>query len=177
MRYWAVCVGVFVCAATGAGAQFTDSSRAFNFPDQGGVALTTDGSGSLAIGYALIQTDAGAARPSGLSVFTLRQGGVVVAETSVPATPLVQSGRVFAETRGSLNTALAFANPNSQPASVSFFLTDSAGIALRSGSFTIPANGQLARFISEPPFNNGEAFAGSFTRRQWVFDSVCPARK
>ena len=176
MRYWAVCVGVFVCAATGAGAQFTDSSRAFNFPDRGGVALTTDGSGSLAIGYALIQTDAGAARPSGLSVFTLRQGGVVVAETSVPATQLVQSGRVFAETRGSLNTALAFANPNSQPASVSFFLTDSAGFALRSGSFTIPANGQLARFISEP-FNNGEAFAGTFTRRQWVFDSVCPARK
>ncbi len=69
MRYWAVCVGVFVCAATGAGAQFTDSSRAFNFPDRGGVALTTDGSGSLAIGYALIQTGAGAARPSGLSVF------------------------------------------------------------------------------------------------------------
>jgi len=113
----------------------------------------------------------------GSPFFTLRQGGVVVAETSVPATPLVQSGRVFAETRGSLNTALAFANPNSQPASVSFFLTDSAGFALRSGSFTIPANGQLARFISEPPFNNGEAFAGSFTRRQWVFDSVCPARK
>ena len=69
-------------------------------------------------------------------------------EAGVPASLLIQSGRIDAEVDGLVNTGLAMANPNSQPATVTFFFTDSNGNS-GNGSTTIPANGQIAKFLNQ----------------------------
>ena len=54
------------------------------------------------------------------------------------------------------------ANPNNQPATVSFFFTDSSGDFGR-GTTTIPANGQIAKFLDQSPFNGRPSLTGTFT--------------
>src|SRR5262249_11479797 len=100
--------------------------------------------------------------PAGLAIIGFRQNNVLVSEASVPASPLIRSGRIYAEVGSSINTGLAIANPNSQPATVSFFFTDSNG-NFGDGATTIPANGQIAKFLNEPPFNSPSSLTGSFT--------------
>jgi len=95
-----------------------------------------------------------------------RQNDILTSEAGVAASPLIQSGRVYAEISGPVNTGLAITNPNSQPATVSFYFVFSgdADIFAR-GSTTITPNGQVARFLNEPPFNgpSGLVFQGTFT--------------
>src|SRR5262245_56068657 len=54
-----------------------------------------------------------------------RQNDVLTSEAGVAASSLIQSGRVYAEIGGPVNTGLAIANPNSQPPSpfISSFTT------------------------------------------------------
>jgi len=66
-----------------------------------------------------------------------------------------------------VDTGLAIANPYDEPASVSFFFTGPNG-NFGKGVTTIPANGQIAAFLSQPPFN-GVSVSGSFT-----FNSTVP---
>ncbi len=140
------------------------SQTDFAVTSQGGYTSTATASGSaLKIGYARIQTNGGAATPSGLAIFSVRNGNMVVSETSVPASPLIQSGRIYAEVNGSVNTGLAIANPNAQAATVSFFFTDNTGRDFGQGSLTIPANGQIAQFLNGAPFNSGTLASGTFT--------------
>jgi hypothetical protein len=95
-----------------------------------------------------------------------RQNDILTSEAGVAASSLIQSGRVYAEINGPVNTGLAITNPNSQPAAVSFYFvfSDDADIFAR-GSTTITPNGQVARFLNEPPFNgpSGLVFQGTFT--------------
>jgi hypothetical protein len=83
-----------------------------------------------------------------------RQNDILASEARVAASSLIQSGRVYAEISGPVNTGLAIANPNSQPATVSFYFVGSsdADIFAR-GSTTITPNGQVAKFLNESPFN------------------------
>src|SRR5207249_3009941 len=115
-----------------------------------------------AAGYASIRPDAGGSTPSGLAIFGLRQNNVLVSEAAVPASPLVSSGRIYAEINASVDTGVAIANPNSQPATVSFSFTNRNG-DLAQGSTTIPANGQIAKFLDDPVFKGPSSFTGSFT--------------
>src|ERR1051326_5376475 len=69
-------------------------------------------SGPIAVGYGTLQPGAGNTTPSGIAVYSYRPNGVLVSETAVPASPLRQSGRVFAESIGSVRTGIAIANPN-----------------------------------------------------------------
>ena len=62
-----------------------------------------------------------------------------------------------------MNTGVAIANPNNQAAFISFFFTDSSGQNFRQGSTTIPANGQIAAFLDQAPFNSGSPVNGTFT--------------
>jgi len=52
-----------------------------------------------------------------------------------------------------VNTGLAMVNPNGQPATINFYFTDTSGNNFGQGSFTIPARGQIARFLNEAPFH------------------------
>src|SRR5262249_22804472 len=67
-----------------------------------------------------------------------------------------------------VNTGLAIANPNNQPATLTFFFSNSNG-TFGNGSVTIPANGQMARFLNELPFNGQSPLRGTFS-----FSSTVP---
>ncbi|HYR90837.1 MAG TPA: hypothetical protein VE422_42640 [Terriglobia bacterium] len=116
----------------------------------------------LQIAYARLQPNAGNSPPDGMVLFGFRPNGVLVSEASVPASPLIQSGRVYSEIGSSTRTGIAIANPHDSNATINFYFTDAAGANFGSGVTTIAANKQIALFLNEAPFN-GTADARSFT--------------
>ena len=81
----------------------------------------------------------------------------------MPISPLISSGRIFAEVVGGVQTGIAIVNPNNQSVSIDFFFTDSNGRNFGEGSFSIPANQQIAGFLNEAPFNGGNPLFGTFS--------------
>jgi hypothetical protein len=124
--------------------------------------MTSFGAGSQSRGYGRIQLSRGGT-PSGVAIISFQQNNILVSEAGVPASPPIQNGRVYAEVNRRVNTGLAIANPNNQAAIISFFFTDQNGANFGSGTTTIPPNGQLAKFLDEPPFNGGSSVSGTFT--------------
>jgi hypothetical protein len=116
----------------------------------------------VARGYAKISPNSGSTPPSGLAIFAVRQNGVLVSEAGVPASSLIQSGRIYAEINGAVNTGLAIANPSTQPTVVSFYFTDATG-SFGNGSITVPAGGQIAAFLDQPPFYGRSSLIGTLT--------------
>src|SRR5262249_46017523 len=94
---------------------------------------------------------------------------VLVTETGVPGVTAITSGRTYAEVNGPINTGLAFANPNGSSVVVSFSVTDQFGFDRGQSSFTLNANAQMSRFLSEQPFNLTSGFIGTLT-----FNSSAP---
>jgi hypothetical protein len=136
----------------------------YSFVNQGGVSDISAGyPGSTLVGYSRIQPNSGNTTPAGVAIFGFRQGGVLVTEAGVLASPLVSAGRLFAEIGGRVNTGLAIANPNNQAAAISYYFTDTSGGNFGAGSTDIPANSQIAVFLDQPPFNGGSSITGSFT--------------
>ncbi len=152
------------------------STRSFGMTDRSGSSMATDGSGDLTVGYSRIQPASGSTSPAGVAIFGLRQGNVLVTEAGVPASPLIRSGRIYAEVGGAVNTGLAIANPNSQTANLTFYFTNTAGADSVAGSTTIPANGQIAKFLNEAPFSGGSSLQGSFSFTSDVSVSVIALR-
>jgi hypothetical protein len=143
----------------------TFSPNTFTTPANGLTSRTTTGAANPAItvGSAVIQLTAGAPAPAGLAIFASRQNGVLVSEATVPLSGVMQSGRIYAEVSSNVETGVAIANPNATPANVSFYFTDTTGKNFNSGKTTIPAKGQIAAFLDQPPFNSGGPMQGSFT--------------
>jgi hypothetical protein len=129
---------------------------------------TTGYSGPITIGSARVQSSVGQ-RSVPLSILARRQQEVLTAETALNGASAMQTGRIPVEAQGTINTGLAFANLNEGAASLSFVIADASGSVRGSGNFTIPANGQLARFITETPFSAGGTFNGSL-----AFTSTAP---
>src|SRR6266850_5357812 len=161
---------IYVVAQSGTISRLTNpdaiaaSTRSFAMPDRGAFIASTPGSASaLTTGYARIQAAQLGPLPFGIAIFGLQQRGVVVSETSVLASPLIQSGRVFAEVAGPVNTGIAIANPNTNDVTISFFFTDSNGNNFGAGTTAIPAGWQIAAFLNEEPFNGGDSIFGTFT--------------
>jgi hypothetical protein len=63
---------------------------------------------------------------------------------------------------GPITTGIALANPNNSPATVNFYFSDASGDS-RLGSVTIPANGQLSKFLNQEPYNGATGFEGIFS--------------
>jgi len=100
----------------------TGGQQSFTISDRGGSSSLSKGAASAAVvGYARIQPATSNTTPAGMAIFGFRQNGVLVTEASVPAARLIQSGRIFAEVDGPVNTGLAIANPNGQDATITFF--------------------------------------------------------
>jgi hypothetical protein len=77
-------------------------------PARGGTSSTSQGaSAGINVGYARIQPDAGSTTPSGLAIFGFRENNVLVTEAAVPASPLISSGRIYAEVSATVNTGVA----------------------------------------------------------------------
>lgn len=154
----------------------TQTPLDFTFTNRGGISATSAGTaGALRVGWGRIQPGASSTTPSALAIFGLRQNNVLVTEAAVTGSPAIQAGRIYAEIDGAVNTGLAIANPNNQSATVSFFFTDQNG-NFGGGSTTIPANGQVAKFLNQAPFNGRSSFSGTFTFNSSVPVSVIALR-
>jgi len=130
----------------------------------------TAGAGAqISTGYARIQGASNNLIPDGLAIFGSRQNGALVSEASVPASEPVTRGRIFAEMSQNVNIGLAIANPNTQPAVISFYFTDANGRDIGQSSTTLAPGTHLARFLNQEPFNGPAAFIGSMT-----FSSTLP---
>jgi hypothetical protein len=86
----------------------------------------------------------------------------------VPASPLLYSGRIYAETTASVDTGLAIANPGEQSAVISFYFSNATG-SFGNGSVTILPHQQIAAFLSQSPFGGPKSLSGTFT-----FNSTAP---
>jgi hypothetical protein len=138
--------------------------QTFTVVPRGGSSITSAGeSRATTTGYARIQPNTGSATPSGTAIFGFRQNNVLVSETGVPASVPVTSGRIYAEVGGAVDTGIAIANTNSSTATLNFFFTDATGRDLGSGTTTIPANGQVAKFLDQAPYNLAAPFQGTFS--------------
>ena len=149
----------------------------FSITDRGGTSLSSRGTASVpTVGYGRIRPDSGRTTPSGLGIFGFTSNGVLVSEAGVPAAAPVQSGRIFAEVNGPVNTGLAIANPNDTEATISFFFTDLTGTNSGSGTLTLGANQQTAKFLDQDPFNGVAPVLGTFTFASNVPVSVVALR-
>ncbi len=133
-----------------------------------GTSRSSSGAATLQVGHAEVAGTGGVA-PSGLAIFGYRQNGVLVTEAGVPASQPVNQGRIFAEVGRSVNTGIAIANSGDTEATVSFYMTDASGAKVQEGAFTLPAHGQLAKFLNESPFNGPDGLNGTFS-----FNSTSP---
>jgi hypothetical protein len=114
------------------------------------------------VGYVRIQPSSGNNTPTGLAIFSLKQGQTLLSEATVPAVPLILSGQTFAEVSGAINTGVAIANPGGDDAIVQFSFVDSGrGVPTQFGSVTVPARSQLARFLNELPFGMATPLQGT----------------
>ncbi len=117
-------------------------------------------------GSVRVVADAGSSVPSGVIVFAYERGGVTVSEAGVPATDPGAAFRVYVETSGTpgqpdaVRSGIALTNTSGTAAAVTLELTALDGTSTGpSASLTIPASGQVARFIDQifpaltPPFS------------------------
>jgi hypothetical protein len=154
------------------------STRAFSLVNLGGTSVITDGSGDLSVGYSRIQPGSGSTTPSGVAIFGLRQNNVLISEAGVPASVRLTSARVYAEfSLNTVNTGVAIANPNDQPATINFHFTDGTGATFGDSSFTLLPNQQMAKFVDQDPFNlNRSSFQGTLSFTSNVEVSVIALR-
>jgi hypothetical protein len=117
----------------------------------------------MVTGSATVAPPSGQVEPSAVATFGYRPNGVLISEAGVPGTVPALRGRIPADYSGFINTGIAIANPNNAPATVSFNFTDNSGSDFGNGSITIPTNGQIAKFLSEAPFNAPQGTSATFT--------------
>jgi hypothetical protein len=87
-----------------------------------------------------------------MAIFDVRQNGILISEAAVPASPLIQSGRTYAEIAWPVNTGIAIANPNDQDATITFYYTDATGANMLAGTTIVAANSQISAFLDQAPF-------------------------
>jgi hypothetical protein len=105
------------------------------------------------MGYIRVIPDNGATSPDGLAIFGFRSAGNLIGEVGVPSTSTIRSGRIFVEISATVNTGIAFANPGNQDANINYYFTDSSGHDFGGGVMTLPANHQIATYLTDAPFN------------------------
>jgi hypothetical protein len=111
---------------------------------------------STQVGSVRITSASGGGSPDALAVLSFKQNAITVTEASVIAAPAGTSFQVYAESSGavgqigSIQTGVAIANPWSFPVNVNLEIAALDGsIPSQPVSITIPAGGQIARFINE----------------------------
>ncbi len=160
---------------------YSDSSS-LNLTVSGGGAAnvkTSDGNKEVQVGYATLAVNSGAT-PYGTAVFSYRQNGVTVSETTVTASPPTTQARVFIDYRSAadavpgrsdagevnIDTGIGMVNDGSASANVTYTLRDINGVSLSSGHGTIAGWTHFAKFIDQikdiaPDFNLPSGFASS----------------
>jgi glucose/arabinose dehydrogenase len=157
-------VGGTVDRIINAGGPFT-STTSFELNRGGTQSFTSNGvSNQISVSHAQIQPDNNNSRPAALAFIGFRTDGVLVSEAAVPATSLVQSGRVYAEIGDGHDTGLVLVNPDmARQALVWFYFTDAEGNDFAQSVLTIAPGAKAAAFLHEPPFFGPTTFDGTFT--------------
>src|SRR5262249_26787300 len=75
----------------------------------------------------------------------------------------VREGRIYVSVNGSINTALAISNDESDAAVISFYFTDANGVDFGHGAFTLEAKQSSSLFLSEAPFKLAGWIEGTLT--------------
>jgi hypothetical protein len=125
--------------------------------------ITANDSPTIKTGYGALVSTTGTSGATGVAIFGYHANGALVSEAGVPATPLMVSGRVYAEITDSVNTGVALVNPYDTAAQLSFFFTDTNGHDGGNGTTTIAAQSKLSVFLTDAPYNGPSPFAGTFT--------------
>ncbi len=146
----------------------TGSEFTYSIPPRSATRLeTANPAGSTQqSGSVRVVADPGSPVPSGVSVFAYERGGVTVSETGVPASAPGAAFRVYVETSGApgqpgaVRSGIALTNTSETAAAVTLEMTALDGTSTGpAASLTIPASGQVARFIDQifpaltPPFS------------------------
>jgi hypothetical protein len=139
------------------------SSVSMNITAGGSAASSTPGlNETTQTGYARDAINAGAA-PYGTAVISLKQNGVTVGETGVPASPPTTAARIFIDYRSAaaaipasisagtidIDTGIAAVNYGSASANVTYTLRNMAGGTLSTGHGTLAAGAHFATFIDQ----------------------------
>jgi hypothetical protein len=133
------------------------SSFPYAIPARTSRRFETSGSGSSPrVGSVRVTPTTGSRTPAGLLIFSYVNGGITVSEASVPASPMGTAFRMYAKATsvtggpGSIQTGFAIANPDAAAVTVNFELTTLGGASTgMTSSVTVPANGQIAKFLNE----------------------------
>jgi hypothetical protein len=140
-----------------------DVSIGIGIPADGAASLSSGGTGNQAeAGYAAMTVDSGPV-PYGVAVFSLEQGGAVVSEAGVPASPPTTAARIFIDYRADvdalparsnagtidINTGIAVANTGAVTANVTYTLRDVDGAILATGNGSVDAGEHFACFIDQ----------------------------
>jgi hypothetical protein len=97
----------------------------------------------------------GTAAPSGVGIFSYRNGGTTVAEAGVAAVPPGHAFRFYGESFGSLfapgstQTGMAISNVSKTEASLRVELIALDGTSIGTGAFVVPAEGQRSMFLQQ----------------------------
>ena len=151
-----------------------DTETDMSLGDGGADSSTTVGSsGTIQAGYATVDegfSKTGARSNSamgnqiyGTAIIVLRQNGVAVSETPVPASPPSKETRIFVDYRAavttkqdevetttpSFNTGLAMVNMGSATATIAFTLRDSGGTTIATGTGLLAARAHFAKFVDQ----------------------------
>jgi photosystem II stability/assembly factor-like uncharacterized protein len=121
------------------------------------VAATAGSEESVQVGYATVKMDSGPV-VSGVAVFSSRQGGIVVSEAGVPASPPTTRARLFIDYRTGVSghgdagtvdvdTGIAIVNYGSETANIIYTLHNVTGTLITSGRGTLAPGAHFARFI------------------------------
>ncbi len=131
---------------------------------QGGASssIVTSSSRDIQTGYASVTVSSGDA-PYGTAVFSLKQNGVTVSETAVPASPPTTAARVFVEYRTgvaaksmqndagaiSVYTGIAIVNDGSGTAHLTGQLFDKSGNLVAQGHGTLQAGEHFSGYLGD----------------------------
>jgi hypothetical protein len=146
-------------------AQFRDRSGTissdvgYSIPAKSFVNLAMESSdGSVRGGQVRLVPDGGSSIPFGTVLFSYRERGVTVTESTVEATASGTAFQSYVELFGnfgspsSIQSGLAVSNSSGLSATVNFEITQADGQSTGiTGTFSVPANGQTAFFLNQLP--------------------------
>ena len=138
------------------------SENTISFAISGGQTrkYVSTGTGALSIGFGTLSASA---TVIGTAVFSqFAAGGALVSEASVQTSSPSLRQAIFVDTQSGFDTGLAYANPNSGPASINLNLLNTEGVAvLPSTTRTLAGNTQTAGFVRGDFFPTSPAMAGT----------------
>jgi hypothetical protein len=139
------------------------SYSSYSIADLAGQSWNLTKTGPVNVEYARVQPSPGTLAPGALSIFGFNNGGVLVSESAVAASAPVASGRIYVENGNLARTGIVLTNPSGRDTVVSFYFTGANGSTVKSGSYTLAANHEVATFLDQAPFNGPVVLNGTFT--------------